>query len=256
MNAALSGDETYLAVAHGGQSMAQVMLVDLRQQKVVQTIRLKDSWQGIAFSGSTLFVSGGYQNCVYTFRLENGALSSADTIVLAEPNPKYRGVAAGLDPVAQEEHRPAMTRRNDAERRIQTGGNVGPLSVGHGRRLALPGAIREAEDRGHITFLQVPDSPCGKLNCRIDLSPAASRLVDEEDDVTRRRPPEDERPGERQEDRERQRPAKGAQQDQTPARISPPAQGERHERRGNGNQQQEDRPAEDHATGSTQERPR
>jgi DNA-binding beta-propeller fold protein YncE len=97
MNAALSGDEAYLAVAHGGQSMAQVMLVDLKQRKVVQTIRLKDSWQGIAFSGPTLFVSGGYQNCVYTFRLENGALSPADTIALAEPNPKYRGVAAGLD---------------------------------------------------------------------------------------------------------------------------------------------------------------
>ncbi|MBF8295450.1 MAG: hypothetical protein HW389_1995 [Bacteroidetes bacterium] len=97
MNAALSDDQAYLAVTHGGQSMAQVMLVDLRQKKVVQRIQLKDSWQGIAFSGPTLYVSGGYQNCVYTFLLENGALTPGDTIVLAEPNPKYKGAAGGLD---------------------------------------------------------------------------------------------------------------------------------------------------------------
>jgi YVTN family beta-propeller protein len=96
MNAALSDDEAYLAVTHGGQSKAQVMLVDLKQRKVTQTIRLKDSWQGIVFRGNTLYVSGGYQNCVYTFQLENGKLVKEDSIVL-EGKPKYKGAAAGLD---------------------------------------------------------------------------------------------------------------------------------------------------------------
>ena len=97
MNAVLSDDEAYLAVTHGGQSKAQLMLVDVKQKKVVQSITLKDSWQGIAFAGSRLFVSGGYQNCVYTFDLGNGTLTPGDTIKLIEGNPKYVGAAAGLD---------------------------------------------------------------------------------------------------------------------------------------------------------------
>jgi len=96
-NAALSEDGSFLAVLHSGQSKAQVMLVDMKEKKVTQSIRLKDAWQGIAFQGSTLFVSGGYQNCVYTFTLDHGTLSSKDTIRLIDPKTKKVGNAAGLD---------------------------------------------------------------------------------------------------------------------------------------------------------------
>lgn len=96
-NAALSEDGSYLAVLHSGQSKAQVMLVDVKEKKVTQSIRLKDAWQGIAFQGNTLFVSGGYQNCVYTFRLERGTLTGRDSILLIDPKTKRVGVAAGLD---------------------------------------------------------------------------------------------------------------------------------------------------------------
>jgi len=97
MNAALSDDQRYLAVTHSGQSKAQVMLVDLKQKKVVQAIQLKDSWLGIRFVGPKLFVSGGYQNCVYTFRLQRGNLTPEDTIRFVEGDPKYQGAASGLD---------------------------------------------------------------------------------------------------------------------------------------------------------------
>ena len=97
MNAALSEDEAFLAITHGGKSKAELMLVDVKQRKVIQTIRLKDSWQGIAFEGPRLFVSGGYQNCVYTFELQNGTLTPGDTIRLIEGKPKYVGAVAGLD---------------------------------------------------------------------------------------------------------------------------------------------------------------
>jgi YVTN family beta-propeller protein len=96
MNAALTDDEAYLAVLHGGQSKAQVMLFDVKQKKVIQTIQLKDAWQGIAFQGSMLYVSGGFQNCVYTFRLDQGSLAAADTIRFVEGKPQYDGAAAGL----------------------------------------------------------------------------------------------------------------------------------------------------------------
>ena len=97
MNAALSEDETYLAVTHGGQSKAQLMLVDLKQKKVTQSIRLRDSWQGIAFRGNMLYVSGGYRNCIYTFKLQQGKLVEEDSIMLIDWNSKLKGAAAGLD---------------------------------------------------------------------------------------------------------------------------------------------------------------
>ncbi len=97
MNAALTHDEAYLAILHGGQSKAQVMLFDVKEKKVTQAIRLKDAWQGIVFEGANLYVSGGFQNCVYTFRLEQGILVAGDTIMLVQGNPEYDGAAAGLD---------------------------------------------------------------------------------------------------------------------------------------------------------------
>ncbi len=97
LNAALSADERFLAITHSGQSRAEVMLVNVKQRKVVQFERLKDAWLGIKFSGSSLYVSGGNQNCVYTFKLQNGKLTAKDSIKLEEPQPKYRGSVAGLD---------------------------------------------------------------------------------------------------------------------------------------------------------------
>jgi DNA-binding beta-propeller fold protein YncE len=97
MNAALTDDEAYLAILHAGASKAQVMLFDVKGKKVTQAIQLNDAWQGIAFQGADLYVSGGYQNCVYRFRLDHGTLVAADTIRLVEGKPKYDGAAAGLD---------------------------------------------------------------------------------------------------------------------------------------------------------------
>ena len=92
MNAAPSPDQKFLAVTHGGVSKPVLLLVDLRLHKVVQSVHLKDSWNGIAFLGEKLFVSGGNQNCVYTFSLSNGKLTNSDTINFSSS--KW---AAGLD---------------------------------------------------------------------------------------------------------------------------------------------------------------
>ncbi len=97
LNAALSADERYLAVTHSGQSKAEIWLLETATMKEVQRIPLTDAWWGIRFAGDLLFVSGGYQNCVYTFRLANGQLSAVDTIALEQPRLKYDGAIAGLD---------------------------------------------------------------------------------------------------------------------------------------------------------------
>lgn len=103
LNAAVSPDQRYLAVTQAGMSKPVLRLVDLRSRKVVQEIPVKDSWLGIAFHGRTLYVSGGNQNCVYTFDLVRGRLKQARTIRFAPPRvagypPKGTyAFAAGLD---------------------------------------------------------------------------------------------------------------------------------------------------------------
>ena len=103
LNAALSPDQRYMVVTHGGMSKPVLMLVDLKEHKVVQTVPVKDSWLGIVFHGKTLYVSGGNQNCVYTFNLEDGKLTAGRTIQFAPPRisgypPKGAYAwAAGLD---------------------------------------------------------------------------------------------------------------------------------------------------------------
>ncbi|HLF20034.1 MAG TPA: alkaline phosphatase family protein [Bacteroidota bacterium] len=111
LNAALTSDEKYLAITHSGQSKAEVMLVDVKARKVVQSVQLKDTWLGIKFHGKNLYVSGGTQNCVYSFRLRNGRLASKDSIILEEPFPKYNGSVAGLD---VRQGKLAVVLRNDS----------------------------------------------------------------------------------------------------------------------------------------------
>ncbi len=97
LNAALSPSQRYVAVTNDGMRKPLLMLVDLKLHKVVQSIGLKDSWLGISFHGNMLYVSGGNQNCVYTFRLVRGHLVNSDTIEFAPPHPKATAFAAGLD---------------------------------------------------------------------------------------------------------------------------------------------------------------
>ncbi len=97
LNAAVSPDQKYVAVTNDGMRKPLLMLVDLRTHEVVQSVGLKDSWLGIAFHGNKLFVSGGNQNCVYTFNLVSSKLVDSDTISFAPPHPKAFAFAAGLD---------------------------------------------------------------------------------------------------------------------------------------------------------------
>ena len=115
MNAALSDDEKYLAISHSGYSMAEIWLMDLETKKNVQKIKLPDTWYGMKFAGKKLYVSGGYQNCVFTFNLKKGRLVETDTIHFAEPRPKYNGSLQGLD---IQKNLLAVVFRNDSTLRL------------------------------------------------------------------------------------------------------------------------------------------
>ena len=115
MNAALSEDERYIAVSHSGQSKAEIWLMDIKTKENVQQIELPDTWYGIKFAEGKLYVSGGYRNCVFTFKLIKGRLATADTIRFAEPHPAYNGALQGLD---VQKNLLAVVFRNDSTLRI------------------------------------------------------------------------------------------------------------------------------------------
>jgi hypothetical protein len=115
MNAALSEDEKYLAISHSGESKAEIWLMDLKVKKNLQKIELPDTWYGIKFAGRKLYISGGYQNCVFTFNLKKERLVMADTIYFAEPRPKYNGSLQGLD---VQKNLIAVVFRNDSTFRV------------------------------------------------------------------------------------------------------------------------------------------
>ncbi len=92
MNALLTPDERLLVVVHGGQSKAELRVLRTSDRTTAQTIRLKDAFWGMSQSDGKIYVSGGYQDCVYVFAVSGDTLVVADTLWVGARG-KKRGVA-------------------------------------------------------------------------------------------------------------------------------------------------------------------
>jgi YVTN family beta-propeller protein len=97
LNLVVSPSGRYLAVTNNGQSQQSIQLVDVGAEKVVSELSIPKSWVGLAFSRDekTLYASGGNDNRIATFRIENGQLRADSTIALGKPWPN-RISPAGL----------------------------------------------------------------------------------------------------------------------------------------------------------------
>jgi hypothetical protein len=97
IDAALSPDEKFLAVAHAGNSQPTLVLVNLTSDSVVQRIELSDAWFGMKFAGKILSLSGRNKNLVYQFELAGGSLLARDTIRFDVGKKPFDGGVAGID---------------------------------------------------------------------------------------------------------------------------------------------------------------
>ncbi|ADG05291.1 bifunctional YncE family protein/alkaline phosphatase family protein [Kyrpidia tusciae] len=95
MGGALSRDGRYLVVSNDGQGTQSLQVIDLAQQKVIQTIPYKSPealYLGVAFSpdGKTLYASAGGNNKIRVFQFRDGQLSEQSPIALIglTPGPK------------------------------------------------------------------------------------------------------------------------------------------------------------------------
>ena len=96
LNLIVSPSQKYLAVTNNGQSTQSITLIDATTEKILDDVIIKKSWVGLAFSSDEkyLYASGGNDNIVVIYKIENQKLIQDGAIKLGEP--KARISPAGI----------------------------------------------------------------------------------------------------------------------------------------------------------------
>jgi len=95
----VSTDGKLAIVTNNGVSNPAISVIDLATEREVQRVPVKNAWLGIKFARGhrSFFVSGGNENVVYRFAIQEDTVALTDTIRFAEPYPKGNISVAGLD---------------------------------------------------------------------------------------------------------------------------------------------------------------
>jgi YVTN family beta-propeller protein len=113
LNICVSRSSKYMAVTNNGYSTQHIQLVDVKSEKVIDSVEIRKSWYGLAFSSNDryLYASGGHDNRIMKYEITNGKLKTVDSIMLDKPWP----VRVGPSGIAIDEARNrlyAVTREN------------------------------------------------------------------------------------------------------------------------------------------------
>ncbi len=89
MNLVLSSSGRLAAVTNNGQSIQSLMLFDTRNDTLLDQIEISKSWFGLKFSKDEkkLYASGGNDNMIRIYGIQNNKLSLEDSLVLGPPWP-------------------------------------------------------------------------------------------------------------------------------------------------------------------------
>ncbi len=98
LNIAVSASKKYMAVTNNGQSTQSLQLIDVKNEKVVNSVIVPMSWYGLKFSADEkfLYASGGNDNWILKYAIQGGKLILKDRIKLGEKWPT-RISPAGID---------------------------------------------------------------------------------------------------------------------------------------------------------------
>jgi YVTN family beta-propeller protein len=89
LNMQLSHDKSLLAVTNNGQGVQTVQLINTKEEKVVDEIKINKAWYGLQFgrSDKLLYVSGGNDNYILIYPIVHQKLQTPDSIFLGDPWP-------------------------------------------------------------------------------------------------------------------------------------------------------------------------
>jgi YVTN family beta-propeller protein len=95
LNMAISSNRKYLAITNNGQSTHTIDLIDVEKETRIDSIVIAKAWYGLAFSKDDqfLYASGGHDNKVNKYSLQNEKLQLVDSFALGKPWPNQIGTA-------------------------------------------------------------------------------------------------------------------------------------------------------------------
>ncbi|TAH12356.1 MAG: hypothetical protein EAZ12_02495 [Sphingobacteriia bacterium] len=95
LNLVVSKSAKLMAVTNNGQSVQSIQLIDPKTETVLDTKIIGKSWYGLAFSDDAkkLYASGGHDNFILVYGIDQNKLSDPDTIVLGKKWPNKVGPA-------------------------------------------------------------------------------------------------------------------------------------------------------------------
>jgi len=115
LNLAVSKSSKYMAVTNNGQGIQSIQLIDLKTEKIIDSVSIGKSWFGLKFSADEkyLYASGGHDNWIIQYEIKNNKLVVADRIVLGKPWPTKIG-PAGIEIDEQHQKMYVVTRENSS----------------------------------------------------------------------------------------------------------------------------------------------
>ncbi len=104
LNIAVSKSKKLMAVTNNGQSVQSIQLIDPVTEKILDNAVIPKSWYGLLFSADekTLYASGGNDNWITAYGIENKKLVLKDSILLGKKWPnKISPAGIALDDAKQ-----------------------------------------------------------------------------------------------------------------------------------------------------------
>ncbi|MBC7423758.1 MAG: hypothetical protein H7334_09925, partial [Ferruginibacter sp.] len=89
LNIAVSANKQLMAVSNNGQSTQSIQLIDVKTEKILDSITIPKSWYGLQFSADDkfLYASGGNDNWILKYTIAHNKLVINDTIKLGSKWP-------------------------------------------------------------------------------------------------------------------------------------------------------------------------
>lgn len=115
LNIAVCSSKKLLAVTNNGQSDQSIQLIDAEKYTILDSVPIKKSWLGLAFSadGSSLYASGGNDNLIILYSVTNNHLIPKDSMVLGKPWPNKIS-PAGICVDASKQRIYAVSKENNS----------------------------------------------------------------------------------------------------------------------------------------------
>ncbi len=99
LNLVVSPSQKLIAVTNNGQSEQAITLIDVATETVLDNVEIKKSWLGLAFNEDEkfLYASGGNDNMIIVYRIENNKLVADGEIKLGDPKEKISPAGLCVD---------------------------------------------------------------------------------------------------------------------------------------------------------------